>query len=183
LIASTHILTGAAVGAAVVGLNKKNRNLLLVSVCVFLLGIVSHFILDLVPHVEYGIAKYKFLFLTIFSIELALSLLLVFMSSIDLISNRKGLLMVGLGVLGASLPDIPDVLYYSFGFDWPWIMDWMEFNGLFHANSVTKPIASMEVQLLIAALGCVILHTMNLIYRRKQMKEWRNGDGRKANLG
>lgn len=170
MIATTHIATGAFIGASVAVVTKKDRRFVALSIYAFVLGMISHFVLDLIPHAEYSTIGNKEEFLFFFIAELAVTFLLIFIATIDLISERKYLIGISVGIIGASISDIPDVFNRVFNIDWTWIIYWMKFNSIFHFDPGAEPVTDITLQILIATLACLALLIGDFFHRIKRQR-------------
>jgi hypothetical protein len=164
LIASTHLLIGAAAGIPIAKFSRKN----LVGLAIFSLfiGIISHFALDLIPHAEYTNGG----FIVIFTIEVLVALAVIFIGSFDMLREKKYQIGVGAAVFGAALPDFPDLLHRILHVKWIWIEKWMEFNSIFHASPGGEIKASITMQLWLASIAFMFLAIVNFGYRARKSR-------------
>lgn len=155
MILTPHLLIGAAIGA-------KTHNLGMI----IILGILSHFILDKLPHWDYsvpGIKKfkktksYKNLFIDLFKIMLDgfLGLIIAFILIINTnqLNNWKFIL---LGILFAILPDI--FLFLSYFFESKFLTSLRNIHHRLHyprekkkEGEITFPGITVEILVLILA--------------------------------
>lgn len=136
MIASTHLTAGAAVGLlsyrfifrpySVGGL-----------IGALILGIVSHLLLDMIPHSEDeiyqpdGTDKYQ---MAVLSAELTLSFLAIYLCGAYgsfLIVPPKYILA---GMIGGALPDVPHVLMNALKINWSFLQAVDRVNVFFHTS-------------------------------------------------
>ncbi len=170
MIASTHLLVGAAAGV-IVAKQTKDKHSFMLLVYALVCGIFfAHFFLDMIPHAEYRMDKMGIQFISIFTFEVFVSLLAILVSSLDIISERKYFIGITAAVFGSALPDLPDILYQVFGLNW-WILEkWMVFNSFFHAT-LNWGTVNIIAQIWIAFLAFSFLIFFNLRYINRIKKK------------
>lgn len=167
MIASSHLMVGAALGAIVASAAERlKQKKYWIAGLLFapLLGIISHFVLDMIPHEEYSLDN-KWL-LIVLAIETTGVIFLLFLAGLPAM-GRKCMLITGLCVIGASMPDIPDVIIKVFSINWPWLVKADLFNGYFHAPMDAPYKIDIFTQLLIAILGFFVIAVPNVLRRRE----------------
>jgi hypothetical protein len=108
MIISPHLIVGATIGA-------KTHNLGLI----IILGLLSHFIMDKIPHWDYPVLKnarlfketkkikYLFIFFSQIAIDWTIGLLIMFFCLFyKNLLNINSLIFVSLGIFISTLPDI-----------------------------------------------------------------------------
>jgi hypothetical protein len=111
------------------------------------------------------------LFAVLLTAEIVVALFMVVFSAIDMLRNQRIALIIISGIFGSSLPDIPDVLAKILGLKYVWLTKWMEFNGIFHADSESTVLASFLGQVCIAMAGFIIITILNVRYRLQVSKK------------
>jgi hypothetical protein len=105
MIITPHILVGAAIGA-------QASNVWVV----FCFGVISHYLLDILPHWDYlddlRITKLKYFIKMV--LDLVLGLIIVGI----IVWNFPNKIVIGIGIGAALLPDLIQFLYMNFKFRW-----------------------------------------------------------------
>jgi len=105
MIIIPHMLVGAAIG-------RRVRNIWLV----FIFGLISHCLLDFLPHWDYllrvEITNIEHLIKIGLDFILGASIIFILIRS----CSKKWLVLVG--IIAALLPDFLNFIYYNFGFQW-----------------------------------------------------------------
>ena len=134
MVASTHLTTGAAIGTAAAVYLSDFQWLIGVGRA-FIFGVVSHFLLDMIPHSEKGLySECGYRFLLVLFAEIAISLLLIFYLGIFWAYEDVTNYMILAGVVGSALPDAPHVFIGAFKIHWGWLDRFEKINNLFHSR-------------------------------------------------
>ncbi len=114
MIASTHLVVGAAAGLAVqrcLSLDVSNSEKLFWA---FIAGFASHLILDALPHKEYSIHGLQLWLVLLIETSIAFAFTLFLQNNLLLI------LLIFLGMVGGALPDVIELVYFHM-FNWSWL--------------------------------------------------------------
>lgn len=134
MIASTHLTAGAMVGVLSHRLIFKSDSVLSLT-CAVVWGIVSHLLLDMIPHNEDslyrpdGTDQYE---MVILSGELGLSFLAIYFCGVSNSILQNQYLLAGM--IGSALPDLPHVLMNVLRIDWKFLRIIDELNIAFHTS-------------------------------------------------
>ena len=136
MIASTHLTAGAAVGLLSYRFIFRPHSVSSL-IGALILGIFSHFLLDMIPHSEEeiyrpdGTDKYQ---TAVFSVELALSFLAIYLCGVygSFLTVPKKYILAGM--IGGALPDVPHVLMNALKIDWSFLRAADRINVFFHTS-------------------------------------------------
>lgn len=137
MIASTHLTVGAAVGILSYRFVFRPHSIGGL-IGALILGIVSHLLLDMVPHSEDEIyrpngttGKYQ---TAVLSVELALSFLAIYLCGVygSFLTVPKKYILTGM--IGGALPDVPHVLMNTLKVDWSFLRAADRVNVFFHTS-------------------------------------------------
>lgn len=154
MIASAHLIVGAAAGLAVQN-NLPLFGLVGKGTIGFLAGVVSHLLLDAVVHGEYPVQGYKL------GLVLLLELVFVFALIFTLPRSSSVNLVIFLAMFGAALPDLFHLIHdYLIG--WKWLMSASQVIHLFHGKIFLGFEINFFFQFLISFAGLIILRSCRL---------------------
>lgn len=136
MIASTHLAAGAAAGVLSYRFVFKSDSVYGI-IGALIAGIVSHFLLDMIPHADEELYRPNGLsnFLPlILSAELTFSFLAIYWCGVSWPNlNYQNRYLVA-GMIGGALPDVPHVLMGALKIDWK-ILRWADsINVYFHTS-------------------------------------------------
>lgn len=125
MIATTHLAVGAASGLAVQGLISPDASGTAKVLVAFAAGLVSHLVLDAIPHREYNVNGLTLW--TVLSLEVATVFLFVLSLHNKLLLN----LVIFAGMTGGALPDFVELAYQYF-LQWPVLANLGQIIHFFH---------------------------------------------------
>lgn len=136
MIASTHLTAGAMVGVLSYRFLFKSGSIWGLAGAL-LAGVVSHFLLDMIPHSEeelYGANEYSRFMSVILSVELGLTFLAIYFCGINGSLRDEQNLYLLAGMIGGALPDVPHVLMESLKINWEFLQAADRWNVFFHTS-------------------------------------------------
>jgi len=133
MIASSHLSTGAAIGAFIFRFLPKLHWSLSLPIAL-ILGILSHFLLDIIPHSEavlYG-NKIGLGFWLTFFLELVITFCLIYFLGFSKSTDSFSNLIIVIAMIGAAIPDLPAIFNSIFKVNWSWLNSLNKINTFFH---------------------------------------------------
>jgi len=160
LIASTHLTVGAAVGVLSYRYVLKTDSIWGIG-WVVAAGIVSHFLLDMIPHSEeelYRPSGAEQWMPIILSLELGLTFLAIYFCGAKSWSANYQNTCLMAGMMGGALPDMPHVVINTLKVNWQWLQTIDQVNVFFHTSAHVNSLWwGFTPQVLITALSLTVL--------------------------
>ena len=165
MTASTHLVAGAAAGVLGYRFILKSNSIYGL-IGALTVGIVSHLLLDMIPHADeyiYRPGGSKAWLPLILSVEMALSFILIYLCGMDgpnLDYQNRYLLA---GMIGGALLDIPHVLMDILKVDWKFLQAADKINSFFHTSLHPGSLwQGIVPQIIILALSLTVLYFFKL---------------------
>lgn len=154
MIASTHLAVGAATGLMsqmFLSANASNPERLFLA---FTAGVVSHLVLDALPHREYPISGLKLGLVLLVEISVVFALVLSSWNSLLLNS------IIFFGMAGGAIPDVIELVYF-YVFNWSWLNNLGKIIHFSHHRnqSYSGFVFSFNAQIILAILAAIFVRS------------------------
>jgi hypothetical protein len=154
MIASTHLAVGAAAGLMAQMFLSANASNLERLFWAFTAGVVSHVVLDALPHREYPINGLKLGLVLLAEISVVFALVLSSWNTLLLNS------LIFFGMAGGAIPDVIELVYFYL-FSWSWLSNLGKVIHYFHHRNQASAgfVFSFNAQVILAILAAIFVRS------------------------